>query len=47
MGHKSLEMTLRYSHLAPSTLVEAVDKLDEFSKKAKAEPDLRVVKGSA
>ena len=47
MGHKSLEMTLRYSHLAPSTLVEAVDKLDEFAKKAKAEPDLRVVKDSA
>ncbi len=47
MGYKSLEMSLRYSHLAPSALSEAVDKLDEFASKAKAEPDLRVVKGSA
>ncbi len=28
LGHKSLTMTLRYSHLAPSHLVKAVDILD-------------------
>ena len=28
MGHATLEMTMRYAHLAPSVLVEAVEKLD-------------------
>jgi len=28
LGHKSLTVTLRYSHLAPSHLVKAVDILD-------------------
>jgi site-specific recombinase XerC len=28
LGHKSLSMTLRYSHLAPSHMVKAVDMLD-------------------
>jgi hypothetical protein len=28
LGQKSLAMTLRYSHLAPSHLVKAVDILD-------------------
>ncbi len=28
LGHKSLSMTLRYSHLAPSHMVKAVDVLD-------------------
>ncbi|MBM4135829.1 MAG: hypothetical protein FJ241_03255 [Nitrospira sp.] len=28
LGHKSLTMTLRYSHLAPSHMVKAVDILD-------------------
>lgn len=30
LGHKSLTMTLRYAHLAPSHLVEGVKKLDIF-----------------
>jgi integrase len=29
LGHKSLSMTLRYSHLAPSHMVKAVDILDQ------------------
>ncbi len=28
LGHKSLKMTLRYAHLAPSHLVKAVNILD-------------------
>jgi hypothetical protein len=28
LGHKSLKMTLRYSHLAPSHIANAVDMLD-------------------
>lgn len=28
LGHKSLKMTMRYSHLAPKHLTEAVDRLD-------------------
>jgi integrase len=28
LGHKNLTMTLRYSHLAPSHMVKAVDVLD-------------------
>jgi integrase len=28
LGHKSIKMTLRYSHLAPAHLVKAVDILD-------------------
>jgi hypothetical protein len=28
MGHKSIQMTLRYSHLAPEHLKGAVEKLD-------------------
>ena len=28
LGHKSLSMTLRYSHPAPSHMVKAVDVLD-------------------
>ena len=27
MGHKAIQMTLRYTHLAPSHLVEAVQRL--------------------
>ncbi len=30
LGHKSLKMTLRYAHLAPSHLVRAADILDKF-----------------
>jgi len=30
LGHKSLKMTLRYAHLAPSHLVKAVNILDKF-----------------
>jgi site-specific recombinase XerD len=29
LGHKTLTMTLRYSHLAPSHKVRAVDLLDQ------------------
>jgi site-specific recombinase XerD len=29
LGHKSLNMTLRYSHLAPSHMVKAMDILDK------------------
>ena len=28
-GHKTLEITLRYAHLAPSNLDEAIKKLEE------------------
>jgi integrase len=31
MRHKTLDVTLRYAHLAPSHLVEALDKLDEYN----------------
>ena len=27
LGHSSIEMTMRYAHLAPETLAEAVEKL--------------------
>jgi hypothetical protein len=30
LGHKTLAMTLRYAHLAPSHKVEAVKKYDAF-----------------
>ena len=30
LGHKSLTMTLRYSHLAPTHLTEAVSKLKNY-----------------
>jgi site-specific recombinase XerD len=29
LGHKTLTMTLRYAHLAPSHMVNAVDSLDK------------------
>ena len=29
LGHKTLSMTMRYAHLAPSNKVKAVDVLDE------------------
>ena len=29
LGHKTLAMTLRYAHLAPSHMVKAVDILDK------------------
>jgi site-specific recombinase XerD len=30
LGHKSIEMTLRYAHLSPKHKRKAVEKLDEF-----------------
>ncbi len=37
LGHKTLTMTLRYSHLAPSHKEKAVKKLDSiFGKKKKS-----------
>jgi integrase len=47
LGHKSFEMTLVYSHLAPSTLSDAVEKLTEVGDKAKAAPSLKVIEGTA
>lgn len=35
MRHKTLDVTLRYAHLAPDHLVEALDKLDSYSAKCK------------
>jgi len=35
LNHKSIAMTLRYAHLAPSHKVKAVGVLDEVSKSAK------------
>ena len=34
LNHKSLTMTLRYAHLAPSHKVKAVEALDEVEKSA-------------
>jgi integrase len=34
LGHKSIHMTMRYSHLAPNDLAEAVGKLDTATKTA-------------
>ena len=30
MGHKSIEMTLRYAHLAPEHKLDAVERLDTY-----------------
>ncbi len=30
MGHKSVEMTLRYAHLAPEHKLDAVNRLDTY-----------------
>ena len=35
MRHKTLDVTLRYAHLAPDHLVETLDKLDRYSEKCK------------
>jgi site-specific recombinase XerD len=34
LGHKSLTMTLRYAHLAPSYKIKAVDMLDFGNKRS-------------
>ena len=47
LGHRTMDMTLRYSHLAPSILSEAVERLTEVGEKAKAAPLLKVVEGAA
>ena len=47
LGHRTFDMTLRYSHLAPSVLSEAVEKLTEEGEKAKAAPSFKVVEGTA
>ena len=47
MGHKTLEMTMRYAHLDRSSLANAVEKLTDVEIQEKTEPDLKVVKGSA
>jgi integrase len=38
LGHKSLEMTLRYAHLAPEHLKVAADVLDRLFSKSTANP---------
>jgi len=35
MRHKTLDVTLRYAHLAPDHMVEALAKLDRYSEKCK------------
>jgi len=47
LGHQSFDMTLRYSHLSPNILSEAVEKLTEMGEKAKAAPSLKVIEGTA
>jgi len=47
LGHRSFDMTLRYSHLAPSVLSDAVEKLTEVGEKAKTAPELKVIEGAA
>ncbi len=37
LGHKSLSMTMRYSHLSPSHKGKAVNKLDEVLKNTQEE----------
>ncbi|MCP4545741.1 MAG: site-specific integrase [bacterium] len=47
LGHRSFNMTLRYSHLAPNVLSEAVETLTAASERAKAAPSLKVIEGTA
>jgi site-specific recombinase XerD len=34
MGHKKIEMTMRYAHLAPAHKMNAIEKLSEFNRKS-------------
>jgi len=47
LGHQTLEMTMRYAHLAPSALAETVDLLVQDDGKEEAEPALKIVADSA
>jgi len=47
MGHKTLSMTLRYAHLTPNALADAVEKLSDLSAQAKAAPSLKLIEGTA
>ena len=38
LGHKSISMTMRYAHLAPSHKQMAVEKLAEFNRREKQAP---------
>jgi integrase len=37
MGHKKIQMTMRYAHLAPAHKLEAVEKLAEFNRRERTE----------
>jgi site-specific recombinase XerD len=40
MGHKTLQMTMRYAHLAPQHLADAVGRLVNFATDTKADTEL-------
>ncbi|MCP4546312.1 MAG: tyrosine-type recombinase/integrase [bacterium] len=47
MGHKTLEMTMRYAHLSQNALDDAVGLLDGTSGIEKTDPPLKLMDGSA
>jgi len=47
LGHKTLEMTMRYAHLSQDALDGAVKLLDRSDATKKADPTLKLVEGSA